>query len=95
MTYLKWRLSNGKWGNGPEAAIAERGGLVEAGVYVDADGYRVGYLTESADLNGLDDYDLTEISEAEALAFSRPFYPDAEVLPDGRISSPPPEQVEP
>ncbi len=95
MTYLKWRLSNGTWGNGPEAAIAERGGKAEASSYVDGDGYRVGYLTESADIAGLDDYDLTEISEAEALAFSRPFYADAEVLPDGRISSPPPEPVEP
>lgn len=94
MTYIKWRLSGGTFGTGPEAIIAERGGKAEASPYVDADGYRLGYLTELADVAGLEDYDVTEISEAEALAFSRPFYADAEVLPDGRLSSPPPDPVE-
>ena len=90
MNYIKWRLSQGTWGFGPEQVIADRGGRAEAGSYVDNDGYRVGYLTESADLAGLDDYGLTEITEAEALTFYQQFYPDAAVMADGRISEPMP-----
>ena len=94
MRYLKWRLSQGTWEYGPEQVIADRGGRAEAGSYVDNDGYRVGYLTESADLAGLDDYGLTEITEAEALTFYQQFYVEADMLSDGRISTPPPATVE-
>ena len=93
MNYLRWQLSDGTSGSGPEPAIAERGGKAEASSYVDNDGYRVGYLTEPADLTGLDDYNVTEVTEAEALVFCRQFYADAEVLSDGRISTPIPDTV--
>lgn len=89
MRYLKWRLSQGTWEYGPEQAIAESGGKAEAGSYVDTDGYRIGYLIESADLANLDDYDLTEITEAEALTFCQQFYADAAVMVDGYISTRP------
>ena len=59
MIYLKWKLSDGTSGTGPESVIADRGGLAEASWAVDAAGYRI-----------------------------------AEVLPDGRISSPPPPDDE-
>ena len=90
MTYLKWRLSEGTWGTGPEETIADRGGRAKAGWAVDDDGYRIGYLTEAANLDNLDTWDVTEVTEAEALTFCQAFYADAEVLPDGTISSPPP-----
>ena len=94
MTYLKWRLStNGVSGTGPEETIADRGGRAEAGWAVDADGYRIGYLTEAANLDNLDTWDVTEVTEAEALTFCQAFYADAEVLPDGTISGPPPDDV--
>jgi hypothetical protein len=89
MNYLKWRLSQGTWEYGPESVIADRGGRAEASGYVDDDGYRIGYLTESADLADLDDYGLSEVTEAEALTFCQQFYSDAVVMVDGRISSPP------
>ena len=89
MRYLKWRLSQGTWEYGPEQAIAESGGRVEAGAYVDNDGYRIGYLTDPADLDDLADYDLSEITEAEALTFYQQFYADAAVMVDGYISTPP------
>ena len=91
MTYLKWKLSEGTWGTGPEETIADRGGKVSAGPYVDNDGYRIGYLTQTAALTGLETWDVTTQTEAEALTFYQQFYADAEVLPDGRISEPPPE----
>ena len=94
MTYLKWKLSEGTSGTGPEGTIADRGGHAEAGWAVDDDGYRIGYLTQIADLTGLETWDVTTQTEAEALTFCQQFYEDAEVLPDGRISGPPPEDIE-
>ena len=93
MTYLKWRLSQGTWGTGPEGTIADRGGKASAGSYVDAAGYRIGYLTQTAALTGLETWDVTTQTEAEALTFCQQFYEDAEVMPDGRISGPPPEEL--
>ena len=94
MTYLKWKLSEGTWGTGPEETIADRGGRAEASWAVDASGYRIGYLTQTAALTGLETWDVTEVTEAQALTFCRHFDEDAEVLPDGRISGPPPEDIE-
>jgi len=36
---------------------------------------------------------VTEPTEAQALTFCQQFYADAEVLPGGRISEPPPDDV--
>ena len=95
MNYLKWKLSDdGTSGTGPEGTIADRGGHAEAGWAVDDDGYRIGYLTQIADLTGLETWDVTTQTEAEALTFCQQFYEDAEVLPDGRISGPVPEDIE-
>ena len=95
MIYLKWKLSNdGVWGTGPEGEIDDRGGHAEAGWAVDDDGYRIGYLTQTANLDGLDTWDVTEQTEAQSLAFCAALYADAEVLPDGRISGPPPPDDE-
>ena len=94
MIYLKWRLSDdGTWGTGPEGTIADRGGHAEAGWAVDDDGYRIGYLTQTANLDDLGTWDVTEQTEAQALTFCQQFYADAEVLPDGRISGPPDDDV--
>ena len=93
MTYLHWKLSDGTSGTGPEETIANRGGLAEAGWAVDAAGYRIGYLTQTASLDDLDTWDVTEPTEAQALTFCQQFYADAEVLPGGRISEPPPDDV--
>jgi cation diffusion facilitator CzcD-associated flavoprotein CzcO len=90
--YLKWKLSDeGTSGTGPEETIADRGGLAEASWAVDAAGYRIGYLTQTANLDDLDTWDVTEQTEAQAVAFCAALYADAEVLSDGRISGPPPD----
>ncbi len=95
MTYLKWKLSEGTSGTGPEGTIADRGGHAEAGWAVDNDGYRIGYLNVAADLTGLETLNVTPQSEAQALSFCQAIWEDAEVLPDGRISGPvPPEDIE-
>ena len=91
MIYLKWKLSDdGTSGTGPEETIADRGGVAAASWAVDAAGYRIGYLTVAATLDDLDTWDVTEPTEAAALTFCQGLDADAEVLPDGRISGPPP-----
>ena len=95
MIYLKWKLStDGMSGTGPEGEIDDRGGHAEAGWAVDDDGYRIGYLTQTAALTGLETWDVTTQTEAQALTFCQQFYGDAEVADDGRISSPPDEFTE-
>ncbi len=90
--YLRWKLSDGgTHGTGPEANLAERGGRAAASWAVDADGYRVGYLTEISDISNLDTWNVSELAEADALTFCQQFYAAAEVLPDGRITGPPPD----
>ena len=93
MIYLKWKLSNdGVWGTGPEGEIDDRGGHAGAGWAVDNDGYRIGYLTQTAALTGLETWDVTTQTEAQALTFCQAIWTDADVLDDGRISSPPPPE---
>ena len=92
MIYLKWKLSDdGTSGTGPEETIADRGGLADAGWAVDGAGYRIGYLPQTANLDDLGTWDVTEQTEAQAVTFCQALYADAEVLPDGRISGPPPD----
>ena len=92
MIYLKWKLSTaGVSGTGPEGTIAARGGLADASWAVDAAGYRIGYLPQTCDLTDLDTWDVSEQTETQALAFCTSMYADAVVLPDGRISGPPPD----
>ncbi len=95
MMYLKWKLSDdGVSGTGPEGPIAEAAGTAAASWAVDADGYRIGYASDNADLRG-GPWQVAEVTEAEALAFCQALYVDAEVLPDGRISGPPPPDDDP
>jgi hypothetical protein len=92
MNYLKWKLSDsGVSGTGPEGTIADRGGLAEASSYVDSDGYRIGYLTQTADLTGLETWDVTTQTEAQALTFCQALWADAAVTADGYISAFDPE----
>ena len=95
MKYLKWKLSHGTWGTHPVATIAAMGGRANTGWAVDDDGYRIAYLWEDVDITQLDSaWDVTEVTEAQALTFCQAIWEDAEVMPDGRISGPPPEGIE-
>ena len=53
----------------------------------------MGYLPE-LDLSSMGEWDVTEMTEAEALTFSQQFYAEAEVTADGRISNAPPPDLE-
>ena len=96
MDYLKWKLSdNGFSGTGPEKVIAESGGHAQASEYVDGEGYRIGYMTKTADLTGLETWDVTQVTESEALAFCQNIWAEAVIDENGFITSqPPPENEE-
>ena len=88
MIFLKWKLSDGTTGTGPESFIHDAGGTATASWAVDVDGYRIGYASDNADLRG-GPWQVAELTEADALAFCQGLFADAEVLPDGTISGPP------
>ena len=95
MDYLKWKLSdNGFSGTGPEKVIAESGGHAEASEYVDGEGYRIGYMTKTADLTGLETWDVTQVTESEALAFCQNIWAEAVIDENGFITSQPPPENE-
>ena len=90
MRYLKWKLSEGTSGVHPVETIAAMGGRASTSDFVDDDGYRIAYLWEDMDITQLDSaWDVTEVTEAEALTFCQQFYAEAEVTVSGRISSRP------
>jgi hypothetical protein len=93
--YFHYRLSEGVWATNPYDAVAALGSLLNPNWAVADDGYRIAYVTGDCDPDDLDPmWDVTEVTEAQALTFCQAIWEDAEVLPDGRISGPPPEDIE-
>jgi hypothetical protein len=89
MRYLKWKCSEGVWGTYPVEAIGAAGGRAEPSGWVDDDGYRIAYLYQDADISQLNPvWGVTEVTEAEALAFAQLIDPDAEVLSNGTLDNP-------
>ena len=93
MNYATWKLNftDPKYGTGPEDRIAELGfgaeGAWVAGA-VENNGTILGYVTEPVDESELTTWQVTNITEAEALAFCVAINPEAYLLPDGRIAAP-------
>ena len=85
MRYLKWKLSEGTYGTGPETELNEAN-KITVGAYLDSDGYRIGYLPD-LDTSSMEEWDVTEISEADALAFAQAIWADAEIDSDGILTS--------
>ena len=93
MNYATWKLNftDPNYGTGPEDKIAELGfgaegawanGIVEDGATI------MGYVTEPVDESKLTAWEVTNITEAEALEFCLAINPEAYLLPDGRITAP-------
>jgi hypothetical protein len=93
MNYATWKLNftNAEYGTGPEDKIADLGfgaeGAWVAGE-VENGGTILGYLTEAVDESELTAWEVTNITEAEALEFCLAINPEAYLLPDGRITAP-------
>lgn len=94
MRYCTWKLTwiDG-YGYGPEETAAANGGRLEASSWVSPDvtGTILGYLTGEVDLSALTAWEVTELTEAEALAFAQAINADAFVGETGVISVPAPE----
>lgn len=93
MNYATWKLnfSDPNYGTGPEDTIADLGfGAEGAWVAGEAEngGTILGYLTEPADESQLTPWEVTNITESEALDFCLALNPAAYLLPDGRITAP-------
>jgi hypothetical protein len=93
MNYATWKLNfaNPEYGTGPEDAIADLGfgaeGAWVAGE-VENGGTILGYVTEPVDESLLTIWQVTNITEAEALEFCLAINPEAYLLPDGKITVP-------
>jgi hypothetical protein len=93
VNYATWKLNftDPNYGTGPEDKIAELGfdaegawadGQVEEGATI------LGYVTEPVDESELTAWEVTNITEAEALEFCLAINSEAYLLPDGRITVP-------
>jgi hypothetical protein len=93
MNYATWKLNfaDPNYGTGPEDRIAELGfgseGAWVAGEVENADTI-LGYVTEPVDESQLTTWQVTNISQADALDFCLAINPQAYLLPDGRITVP-------
>jgi hypothetical protein len=93
MNYATWKLNfaDPKYGTGPEDRIAELG-LGAEGAWVSGSvengGTILGYVTEPVDETELTTWQVTNITQAEALDFCLALNPEAYLLADGRIAAP-------
>jgi hypothetical protein len=93
MNYATWKLNftDPKYGTGPEDRIAELG-LGAEGSWVSGQaengGTILGYVTEPVDESKLTTWEVTNITEAEALEFCLALNSEAYLLDDGRITAP-------
>jgi hypothetical protein len=93
MNYATWKLNftDPDYGTGPEDKIAELGFGAQGGWVtgeIENGGTILGYVTEQVDESELTAWEVTNITEAEALDFCLAINPEAYLLPDGRITAP-------
>jgi hypothetical protein len=92
MNYATWKLNfkNPSYGTGPEDKIAKLGFWAE-GAWLQGEasgGIILGYVSEPLDETKLTTWELTNITEAEALAFCLSINPEAFLTEDGKIAAP-------
>ena len=93
MNYATWKLNfaNPDYGTGPEDKIAELGFSAE-GAWVAGEiengGTILGYVSEQLDEEELATWELSNITQEEALDFCIAINPEAYVTDDGRITIP-------
>lgn len=93
MRYCTWKLvwSDG-YGYGPEQTAHDNGGKLTPSMWVMPSveaGHILGYATEDLDLGLLTDWEATELTEDEALAFAKSLDVTAYVMVDGSIGQVP------
>lgn len=95
MIYAKWKLDftdDPQYGVGPDTLVAERGDSIEGAFFVgDAQDWIYGYLNEGFNMEGLEQWNITEVTQEDILAAALQLNPDCYVNDHGRIASPLPE----
>lgn len=98
MRYATWQLCwmpDPRYGSGPESVIAERGGSAE-GVFSTGANVQdtiVGYIYGDVSLTDLDNWNVVEITGAEALTLAKALDPEATMNDEGRIVFPMPDPL--
>lgn len=93
MNYATWKLNfaDPNYGTGPEAKIAESG-IHAKGAWVAGEiengGTVLGYVTQPIDESELTTWEVTNLTEEEALEFCLEINSAAYLLEDGRITAP-------
>jgi hypothetical protein len=92
MRYIVWHLTwpTAEYGYGPEQTAADNGAHLEASMWVNPTveaGTILGYLTGELDLALLAAWNVTELTQADALAFAAAIDPNAYLSDDGRIAT--------
>lgn len=91
MNYATWKLNfaNPEYGTGPESKIAELG-LTAEGAWVSGNledgGTVLGYVSSAVDESELTAWEVTNITEQQAIEFCLAINSEAYLLPDGRIT---------
>lgn len=97
MRYATWQLfwePNAEYGSGPESVIVNRGGRAEGVFFTgDVDAAIVGYVHGDVPLTDLDNWNVAEITSAEALTLAQQQDPEASLDAEGRIVFPIPDPV--
>ena len=93
MNYATWKLNftDPNYGTGPENKIAELGFGAEAAWVageVENGGTILGYVTEPVNESELTTWQVTNITQSQAMEFCLAVNPEAYLLDDGRISAP-------
>jgi len=92
--YLTWKLTwpgDAQYGFGPESVVADNGSRLEASEWVNPTveaGTILGYLIGDVDLALLADWEVGELTQAEALSFAQALNAEAVLSEDGRIGAP-------
>lgn len=92
MKYVKWSIysaSNSIEGVTPEPIIRERGFSADGGLFINSKDI-IGYVSDDADLSNLEDFNVVEISQTEALALAKSLNPDCIIDDNGKLKSPVP-----
>lgn len=99
MKYAKWRLdfsADPNHGVGPETIVNARGDAIE-GAFYEGDGdsrnFIYGYVNDDFDFDGLDIFEIAQVSEVETLEKAQQKNNACYIGENGKITAPTPEGV--
>ena len=86
MKYATWIIKRPE-GSTPEPTIREAGGTASGGLMLNTETV-LGYLSDNATTTGLSQWNVTVITQQEALALAQALNPECFLADDGTIQAP-------